>query len=173
MWHKIKKTNKQEFAKVLLTKSFWWEIHESFLPSINICTIRYTSVQWLKVNSSPLREFSWIHFYLWYLWITGWASVIHTHTLITKTINGVYYKEKGSKQAGNCLLINIKSTDGKFSQVFLCQTFTIHSIVIREFPAIMYYDMRRRLDLYCENDMDLTHCNIVTHVLFLTVSISR
>ena len=28
----IKKANKQEFANVLLAKSFWWEIHQSFPP---------------------------------------------------------------------------------------------------------------------------------------------
>ena len=32
----IKKANKQEFAKVLLTKSFWWEICQSFPPTIDI-----------------------------------------------------------------------------------------------------------------------------------------
>ena len=44
-----------------------------------------------------------------------------------------------------------------------------YTVYLQKFPAIMW----RMFVLYCENDMDLTYCNIVTHVLFLTVSISR
>ena len=46
----IKKANKQEFAKVLLTKSFWWEICQSFPPT-NICAIAMVySLRWELVG---------------------------------------------------------------------------------------------------------------------------
>ena len=46
----IKKANKQEFTKVLLTKSFWWEICQSFPPT-NICAIAMVySLRWELVG---------------------------------------------------------------------------------------------------------------------------
>ena len=86
-------------------------------------------VQWLKINSSPLRGFSQIYIGDTYIELVQSALFI-SHNIIytcsTKVINGMYYK--GSKQAGIYQFYLPQDSNGKFTKTFLHQTFILYGI---------------------------------------------
>ena len=101
MWHKCTCVLKLSDCDLLDDRSKWSIISKNayFLRQYKL-----TTIQWLTVNTLPLRGFSQIDLHLWYLHIIGSTTltwvIYMCSTLITKAINGTHYKE--SNQAGIC-----------------------------------------------------------------------
>ena len=76
----IKKANKQEFAKVLLIKSFWREICQRFPPP---------KIHAIKYQVADIKLCSWVDYFYPILEVAGQKEIkTHDEKTYTATITG-------------------------------------------------------------------------------------